>query len=198
MESKFRAELDSGSFIIGAVGRLDPVKDYKTLIRAFTLLTSKTNETNKTNKTIKSKLLIIGSGHEKQKLNELANRMDVAADVYFLDERKDIPELMQCMDVFVLPSIAEGISNTVLEAMASGLPVIATRIGGNPELVDDGKTGYLFKIQDYKELEEKLSIYLNRPSILHEHGMNARTRAIENFSLIRMVKKYEELYYSIA
>jgi glycosyltransferase involved in cell wall biosynthesis len=101
------------------------------------------------------------------------------------------------MDVYVLPSIAEGISNTILEAMSSGLPVIATRTGGSPELVDEGMTGFLFTPGDCKELADKISFYGDNFSILMEHGFNARVRAEEKFSLSRMIKEYEKLYSSV-
>ena len=190
--SKSKLGIVPDSFIIGTVGRLDPVKDYQTLIKAFATLTTNTYKINKI------KLLITGSGSEEQRLKTLSEDVRVADRVYFLGERQDIPELMQCMDVFVLPSIAEGISNTILEAMACGLPVITTKIGGNPELVDDGKTGFLFTSRDHIELADKLSFYCDNFSILMEHGLNARVRTEERFSLSRMIRDYDELYSSIA
>lgn len=189
LREKFGFDVDA--FLIGTVGRLDPVKDYQTLIKAFATLTTNTYKINKI------KLLITGSGPEEQEFKKMAAEIGVEDRIYFLGERSDIPELMQSMDVFVLPSIAEGVSNTILEAMACGLPVVASRVGGNKELVDDGKTGFLFAAGDYKELANRLSFYLNNYSVLIEHANNGRKRTEELFSLQRMVGRYEELYCSV-
>ena len=181
---------DADAFLIGTVGRLDPVKDQKTLINALAVMI--THSQNK-----KIKLMIAGSGPEEQEFKKMAAEIGVEDRIYFLGERSDIPELMQSMDVFVLPSIAEGVSNTILEAMACGLPIVASRVGGNHELIDYGKTGFLFVAGDYKELAGRLSFYLNNYPVLIEHGNNGRKRTEELFSLQRMVGRYEELYCSV-
>jgi sugar transferase (PEP-CTERM/EpsH1 system associated) len=189
------------SFVIGTVGRLDPVKDHQTLIRAFAdLITNKTSITSKTSKTIetdKTNLLIVGSGPEESNLRKLVSDLGIADRVYFMGERKDIPEILQAMDVFVLPSIAEGISNTILEAMASGLPVVATDVGGNTEMVVDGKTGAIFGSGDYVHLSALLLEYATAPKIMDAQGRSARERIEERFSLSRMMREYERLYRSV-
>jgi glycosyltransferase involved in cell wall biosynthesis len=101
---------------------------------------------------------------------------------------------MRRMDVFALPSTNEGISNTVLEAMASGLPVVATRVGGNPELVVDGVTGALVAPGDEAALAEALARYAGDPELRRTHGAAARTRAVEEFSIEAMMKRYSDLY----
>ena len=98
------------------------------------------------------------------------------------------------MDVFVLPSIAEGMSNTLLEAMAAGLPVVATRVGGNPELVEDGVTGRLVPRQDQAALDEAIAGYLDDAHLRAMHGKAARQRAVDCFSLERMCDAYVSLY----
>ena len=180
---------DADAFLIGTVGRLDPVKDHKTLINALADMI--THSQNK-----KIKLMIAGSGPEEQGLRKMAAEIGVEEMICFLGERSDIPELMQSMDVFVLPSIAEGVSNTILEAMACGLPVVASRVGGNHELIDDGKTGFLFVAGDYRELAGRLSFYSGNHSVLIEHGTRGRIRAEELFSLQMMIERYEKLYCS--
>jgi len=105
-----------------------------------------------------------------------------------------VPELMQCMDLFVLPSINEGISNTILEAMATGLPVIATNVGGNPELVVDGVTGCLAPPQDPAALAAAIQGYLDDPERRRRHGAAGRQRCESRFSLERMVRDYEAVY----
>jgi sugar transferase (PEP-CTERM/EpsH1 system associated) len=197
--------LPSDSFVIGTVGRLDPVKGQQTLIRAFaelitgkTSVTSLTNKTNKTSKTNRTNLLIVGSGPEESSLKKLTHDLGIADRVYFMGERKDIPEVLQAMDLFVLPSVAEGISNTILEAMACGLPVIATAVGGNSELVYDSKTGLLSIPGDVRLLAEQLLYYVFHTTSAREHGGQGRKRVEASFSLSGMTKEYERLYLGIA
>lgn len=94
----------------------------------------------------------------------------------------------------MLPSLAEGISNTILEAMATGLPVVATRIGGNPELVEHGVTGSLVSVGDRDDLAATLAAYLADPHLRLLHGKAGRARAVEHFALERMATQYRELY----
>lgn len=193
--AKMKAALPPDSFVIGSVGRLDPVKDYTTLILAFkSVLTGQTGLTGLIGKTV---LMIIGSGAEEANLRQLTHDIGIMDRVYFMGEREDIPQLMQSMDVFILPSIAEGISNTILEAMACGLPIVASRVGGNLELIEDGKTGFLFSNGDYKELSDKLGIYFSNSKVLSEHSVSSRKKAEHKFSLLRMIEKYEKLYCSV-
>jgi glycosyltransferase involved in cell wall biosynthesis len=98
------------------------------------------------------------------------------------------------MDVFVLPSINEGISNTILEAMATGLPVVAAHVGGNPELVADGVTGALYDPARPGTLEAALVPYLADPAHREAHGRAGRERVVQNFSLEAMVQRYQALY----
>lgn len=187
--SKTELGFERDAFIIGGVGRLDLVKDFQTLLRAFAYLTGRDHKAN---------LLLIGSGPEEHILRRVAAELGILNKVSFLGECSNVSGLMQAMDVFVLPSIAEGVSNTILEAMASRIPVVATGVGGNVELVDNGKTGFLFTPSDYGMLAETLAFYRSDPKTLSEHGFNGRKRAEERFSLLKMVKEYEQLYLSVA
>ena len=184
--------IEPDTFVIGTVGRLDPVKDYRTLLKAFALMR------NGANNRIKRRLVITGSGPEEQDLKKRAADLGVIDNVYFLGERKDIPNVLQAMDVYVLPSVAEGISNTILEAMAAGLPIIATRVGGNPELIEEDSNGFLFKPGDHNELEKKLSLYQSRLPLTMADGCRGRARAEKLFSLSNMVGEYERLYLKVA
>jgi len=180
---KVKAGLAPDSFVIGTVARLDPVKDQQTLVRAFaSVLTGK------------SVLMIIGSGPEESNLRKLTHDLGIADRVYLMGERKDVPKVLQAMDLFVLPSVAEGISNTILEAMSCGLPVVATKVGGNEELVAHGKTGTLFSPGDDADLAAILSAYRDDPKMLDNHCRSARQRVEERFSLARMVEEYDRLY----
>lgn len=108
--------------------------------------------------------------------------------------RNDVPELMRKMDLFVLPSLAEGISNTILEAMATGLPVIATKVGGNPELVEEGVTGTLVPPSDPEATAQSMLTYLAEPDLLARQSAAARRRIEEKFSLESMVRAYMKVY----
>jgi glycosyltransferase involved in cell wall biosynthesis len=109
-------------------------------------------------------------------------------------ERDDIADIMQGLDVFVLPSKNEGISNTILEALASGLPVIATAVGGNVELVEAGVNGMLVQPGDVAEMAQALLGYLDAPARIAEHGENARQQAVQRFSIPVMAEAYATVY----
>jgi glycosyltransferase involved in cell wall biosynthesis len=109
-------------------------------------------------------------------------------------ERSDVPEVMRGLDCFVLPSLAEGISNTILEAMASGLPVIATRVGGNAELIEPGTTGQLVPAADPDGLARAILDYYFDRQTARQHASAARRAAEDKFALDAMVKRYGELY----
>jgi glycosyltransferase involved in cell wall biosynthesis len=118
--------------------------------------------------------------------------------VALLGERDDIPRVLAALDVFVLPSIAEGMSNTVLEAMATGLPVVATRVGANPELVDDGVTGTLVPARAPAALAHAIASYLADPRLCRLHGDASRQRVEARFTLARMCAGYRQLYLDVA
>jgi glycosyltransferase involved in cell wall biosynthesis len=100
------------------------------------------------------------------------------------------------VDIFVLPSLNEGISNTILEAMSTGIPVVATAVGGNPELVEDGVTGRLFEPGDVGCLTNILRDYIQDPALSHRHGKAGRRRVVSDFSIESMTDAYESLYQS--
>jgi len=111
--------------------------------------------------------------------------------------RDDIAELLNCVDVYVLGSLREGISNTILEAMACGLPVIASATGGNPELVEAGVTGALVKSGDTDELTSAIINYARDAAMRATQGAAARARVLERFSLRRMIEDYRCLYREV-
>ncbi len=181
--------LSPDTFVIGSVGRLDPVKDHETLLRAFKIACQRNNGK-------KLALIVVGTGPLREDLKLIAGKLGVSNGVKFTGERNDMIQLYNCMDVYVLPSIAEGISNTILEAMASGLPVIASNVGGNLELVDQGRTGFFFSSGNFKELADFICRYADNDSLAREHGFNGRQRAVDKFSIQQMTDKYRALYES--
>lgn len=178
-----------GLVIIGTVGRLQPVKDQQTLLRAFADVVHAGRGAAAT-----ARLVVVGDGPLLDTLTQLAQSLGIAHLTWFPGDRTDIAQLLQSMDVFVLPSLAEGISNTILEAMATALPVIATRVGGNVELVQDGESGCFFDPGDATTLERLLARYLDDPRTRRRHGDRSRQLAIENFSLKAMVESYQGAY----
>jgi glycosyltransferase involved in cell wall biosynthesis len=108
--------------------------------------------------------------------------------------RDDVPDCLRALDVLALPSFVEGISNTVLEALACGVPVVATAVGGNPELVDAGRTGELVTSGDAEALADRIEDYFERPARLREHAAAAREAAVGRFGLDGMVDAYEAVY----
>ena len=189
LESRLRLDLPAEAPIVGTVGRLDPVKDQAGLIRAFAKVRSAHPE---------ALLVVVGDGPCRAELQDVAAASGQGDHVRLLGNRDDIPAVMSALDVFVLPSIAEGISNTILEAMASGLPVVATRVGGNPELVEDGIGGALVPRQDPSALAAAIAAYVADPELRRRHGLASRQRATGHFSLERMAEAYANLYTSLA
>ncbi|HXG03929.1 MAG TPA: glycosyltransferase, partial [Candidatus Binatia bacterium] len=146
--------LEPGRPVVGTVGRLDPVKDHVRLVTAFRSVVARRPD---------ALLVICGDGPLRDELRRAVETAGLEASVRLLGERDDVPRVLAALDVFTLPSIAEGISNTILEAMATGLPVVATRVGGNPELVEDGVTGRLVEPRRPEALAQALLDYLNDP-----------------------------------
>jgi glycosyltransferase involved in cell wall biosynthesis len=175
--------------LVGTVGRMQEVKDQLTLVRAFIHLITQVPEWCEV-----VRLVIIGDGPLHRESLALLNEAGVGSLAWLPGERADVPEIMRSMDLFALPSKAEGISNTILEAMASGLPVIATHVGGNPELVEAGQTGLLIPPADPIALAEAISSYVRQRHLLTEHGRAARARAEARFSMIAMVNGYLAAY----
>jgi sugar transferase (PEP-CTERM/EpsH1 system associated) len=180
--------LDESVFTIATVGRLDPVKDHRSLLQAFVPIARSNRQVC---------LMIVGDGPARKDIVGLCSEMQITDKVRILGERQDIPIVLKACDVFTLTSIAEGISNTILEAMASGLPVVATRVGGNLELVDPGVTGHLVTAKDVAALTVAYESYFRDPELCNRHGRNARTRAEQKFSLERMASQYSDLYRSV-
>jgi sugar transferase (PEP-CTERM/EpsH1 system associated) len=177
--------------IVGTVGRLDPVKDQATLARAFVHALRQSPARRAT-----LRLVIVGEGSERARIAAIladGGALDLA---WMPGERQDIPAILRGLDVFVLPSFGEGVSNTVLEAMSCGLPVVATRVGANAELVDDGVTGRIVAPADPAALGDAIASYADAPEVGRRHGQAGRRRVEAQFGLERMVERYHRLYLS--
>ena len=178
--------------VIGTVGRLQAVKNQILLARACGLLKRQAPELAEN-----WQLRIIGDGPERALLEATIASEDLGAQATIAGWRDDVPQALRELDIFVLPSLNEGISNTILEAMATGLPVVATAVGGNPELVNDNETGFLIPGNDAAALADRLLRYLRLPGLAGHHGQAARERVEREFSIQRMLLDYDRLYESL-
>jgi glycosyltransferase involved in cell wall biosynthesis len=140
------------------------------------------------------RLEVAGDGDCLPELRRLAAELGLGESVRFLGEVGNVPELLARSSLLVLPSLTEGISLTLLEAMARGLPVVATRVGGNPEVVEEGVTGFLVPARRPQDLAERMVYLLRRPDLAREMGRQARQRVEAHFRVSDMVARYEALY----
>lgn len=178
-----------GQIIIGTVGRLQAVKDQATLLKAFAALLAKYPDLRAC-----ARLLIVGDGPLLADLRQLANNLQIADLTWFAGAQENVPDWLRLMDLFVLPSLNEGISNTLLEAMASGIPVIATDVGGNPELIEAGQNGEFFACGDQSALLTLLNRYVQDRELRMAHGSASREIVLQRFSLSTMLKGYQQVY----
>jgi sugar transferase (PEP-CTERM/EpsH1 system associated) len=180
---------DPALFVAGTVGRLEAVKDQTNLAHAFVRALAMSPQAAR-----RLRLVLVGDGPLRGEIESILRTARAESLVWFAGERNDVPELLRGFDCFVLPSLAEGISNTLLEAMASGLPVIATRVGANADLMEDGLSGKLVPRADPGALAREMLAYLADPAAARRHGRAGRQIVERRFSLERMVGDYEALY----
>lgn len=180
------------AFVIGSVGRLEPVKDPLTLVRAFARLVTSDHPARD-----RFRLVIIGWGSLGPVATEMLRAANAEHLAWLPRERSDVSDMMRGLDLFVLPSLREGISNTILEAMACGLPVVATRVGGNPELVGDAENGTLVPPADPIAMADAILAYATQPELRRRHGLAARTRAETKFGMPAMVESYLSVYDAV-
>jgi len=189
--ARMRAELGiaDNEFCIGCVGNLLPVKDHLTALEAVARVAGVLR---------RWRLVIAGEGSERPRLEAFINQHpDWKARVSLLGTTERIPELLNAIDIYLLPSISEGISNSLLEAMSCELPVIATERGGNPEVVVDGKSGLLFPAGDTAKLAEQLLLLEGSPEMRAQLAKQAVSRVRQEFSIDSMVRNYARLYESL-
>lgn len=187
VDSPFGAE----HVVVGTVGRLQTVKDQVNLVRAVAIARG-LGEAG-----ARLRLVIAGDGPQRAEVEAAIAATGIGDITWLAGERSDVPEIMRALDVFALPSRAEGISNTILEAMASGLPVVATEVGGNAELVAAGETGLLVPPEDPQRMAEALLRYTADAALRQDHGAAGRQRVERNFSIDNMVARYTQLYESL-
>jgi glycosyltransferase involved in cell wall biosynthesis len=176
--------LPEHSFVIGTVGRMSSEKSHRTLLNISKDIIKRAPQTF---------FLLIGDGPLRGTLQKEFN----APSIIFTGIRKDVPDLYQCMDIFVLPSLMEGLPMALLEAMASNLPVVATRVGEIPKVIDHGVTGLLISPGDENGLKEAINYLLENPEIGKEMGRKGYLRVKEHFFSVRMARDYMKIYQKV-
>lgn len=171
--------------IVGVVGNLYPVKGHQYLIDAIPSILMTCPNTS---------FVFAGRGELEAELKSQVYRLGVETKVFFLGLRQDIPRILAMLDVFVLPSLSEGLSMAILEAMIAGKPVVATQVGGNPELVLNGETGFLVPPRDSQALASSVVTLLTNRQQAAQFSERGKRRAEGQFSLQTMVSSYQSLY----
>jgi sugar transferase (PEP-CTERM/EpsH1 system associated) len=180
---------DADAWVVGTVGRMQPVKNPALLARAFVRAREMAPALR-----ARLKLAMVGDGPLREEVMEILRTGGAAEASWLPGERTDVPELMRALDCFVLPSKSEGISNVILEAMACGVPVLATGVGGNPELVDSGRTGEIVPSEDVDAMAAAIVRLAGDPARCASLGRAARAEVEKRFSLQAMVGHYRDLY----
>jgi sugar transferase (PEP-CTERM/EpsH1 system associated) len=181
-----------GAVVIGTIGRLEQVKDQTALARAFCLLVQREPRLREN-----LRLAIIGDGSLRGPIEATLAEADASDLAWLPGFRNDTAPLYRAFSIFVLPSLREGISNTALEAMASGLPIVATRVGGNPEIIPDDVVGQLVPPSDPDALAAALLHYIGDSALRREHGIAAREHVLRHYSLAAMMRNYDSIYRSL-
>jgi glycosyltransferase involved in cell wall biosynthesis len=141
-----------------------------------------------------AKFLLVGDGAERAHIEGMVAELGLSETVLFLSRRNDVPNVLACCDLFVLPSWAEGLPNSVLEAMAAGVPVVATRVGGTPEIIQDGVNGLLVRPRDARELAQAIAQLLREPKLAQKLAEAAQERVRLEFSFDRLLAELDSLY----
>lgn len=184
---KVKPRQSDGRFVFGAVGRLVPVKDQGTLLEAFAIVLRKHPH---------CRLEILGDGELRDNLQQRARDLGVSQAVYFRGFSRDIPEFLAQVDAFVMSSLSEGLPLTVLEAMAAGLPIVATSVGGVIRLVEDAGCGWLCPAAQPAALARAMCQAIESES-RREMGERGRTAALRDYSVAKMTSDYEKLFQQL-
>jgi glycosyltransferase involved in cell wall biosynthesis len=179
-------EVEPQTLVFVHVGRFAAVKNHEMLVAAFAQLVGQ--------QPLPTELWLVGDGELREAVQHQVRALGIESRVRFLGVRSDIPDLLRAADVFVFPSRWEGNPLSVMEAMAAGLPVVATAVGGVPELVEDGASGILVPNEDLHGLVAAMQRMAQNPDLREQMGHAARCRAVERFDIRQTVRAYEALY----
>ncbi len=167
------------------VGRMDRLKNQSVLLRVLKKLP------------VQTKLLLVGDGENYQKLKDKTKIWGLEDRVFFFGKRRDVNKLLRISDIFVFPSLSEGLPLAIIEAMASGLPIVASDVGGIPELVKEKVNGFLIKPTSFNSIEKAIFNLINNSSLKEEMGRNSERLFKESFTLSSMCKAYMEIYQKV-
>lgn len=185
--------MHDSAYVIGSVGRMDEAMNHATLVEAFLRLIASPHPAHQ-----RLRLMIIGDGPCRAECQSMLNRAGAGHKAWLPGERTDIAQLLRAMDLFVLPAVAEGGSNGLLEAMATGLPVVATTVGASNELVHPGFTGILVPPISPDLMAAAIADYCRIPEMGARHGARARSQVIAHHSLPAMARSYLAVYDALA
>jgi glycosyltransferase involved in cell wall biosynthesis len=183
--ARVRSELGiaANAWVIGTVGRIAPEKNQALLLRAMAPLLGP-----------QVRLIVAGDGPLLPALSELAETLAITGFAHLLGARRDVPDILNALDVFVMSSDTEGLPLVVLEAMATGLPIVSTSVGGIPNVLEDGQTGFLVPPGDEAALRDRVAKLAGDPARSRALGAQARSAAVTRFSAERMQQDYLALY----
>ncbi len=181
--------------IIGTIANFYPAKGLEYLIEAFSLLNTRPTESFGQAKYLirNTRLLIIGDGNERNMLEKLIRQRGLEDKVFLLGQRMQASQYLSAFDIFVLPSVKEGYPWSVLEAMSAKLPIIATRVGAIPEIIENGLNGYIVEPANPEQIADNINLLLTNESLAKEMGIQAHQTVLFKFTLDKMIKQIEEL-----
>ena len=182
--------IDAGDFVIGNVARLEARKGHKFLIDAFKNIVGELKDGH-------VKLLILGEGNKRKNLENYVKELNLENKVIFTGYREDVEELMAIMDIFVLTSLREGLPRVLVQAAAVGMPSIAFNVDGVPEIIKDNFNGFLVKVKDIEQLENRIMKYINNKELVLLHGRNGREFIENKWSIKGMIDRIDKIYQSL-
>jgi glycosyltransferase involved in cell wall biosynthesis len=180
--------IKQGAIVVGFVGRIVPAKGLQYLIDSIPYVKEEFKNI---------KLLIIGEGSIVARLHQQAKEKKVYDSIIFAGKRRDIPDILSCIDIFVMPSIAEGLPNALLEAMAMGKPIVATEVGGIPEVIKNGVNGLLVPPRNPGALATAMEGLIGNDRLTAQMGHAARDLVLDKFSMVTIAQKWQTLYLSL-
>ncbi|MBC7949826.1 MAG: glycosyltransferase, partial [Chitinophagaceae bacterium] len=186
VEQQLLGRAKGNSFIAAMIGAFEDRKDYDTLIKAAVKLCTSNS---------RAIFFLIGEGSLLESIREQVPERFIGNQIHFLGSRHDIESILQIVDAGLLITPCEGISNSIMEYMASGKPVIASREGGTPELVIDGETGYLVDQKASEQIIEKMQLLMSDPAMAKEMGRKGQQRIHDHFDIAKMTGSYIQLYH---
>lgn len=189
VDMKRQLGLSKDKMVVGTVTRLHPEKNPEVFIDAASIVKKEHDNIQ---------FVVVGDGRLMNALKQQVARLGLSSDVIFTGERDDVAQILKVMDIFVLTSLWEGLSVSILEAMASAVPVVATDVGGTKEVVDNGVTGVLIPRKNPTETANAISMLLSKPDKLRQMGSRGKEHVEKYFTLNDMIKKIEDLYESLA